>query len=207
MQVYALVMQLPILIILMHVNYVICLGLCMGPRQMTSNLPIKFYQDTWSLFLGDRSFGFGGAVQQGLFGVWCSRAMQFIGAVGGLWGCWWLSGPVGAVGGHWGPLGALGAAGGCWGPLLVIASRLGREGAVFAMKPAVAVWDYQWHVFNNACDCVRLTKIDLIFVYKGDNWHPNWAFCHQALHAAQKGIWKTSTFLFWAITNILMCEC
>ena len=59
----------------MNVNYVICLGLCMGPRQMTSNLPIKFYQDTWSLFLGDRALGFGGAVQQDLFGVWCSCSM------------------------------------------------------------------------------------------------------------------------------------
>ena len=52
--------------------------------------------------------------------------MQFIGAVGGLWGCWWLSGPAGAVGGRWGPLGAIvGRLGPC-----VLFGQLGAVGQI-----------------------------------------------------------------------------
>jgi hypothetical protein len=59
----------------LHTSPPPCLGV-LGPGQITSNLPIKFYQDTSSLFLGDRALGFWGAVLQDLFGVWCARSMQ-----------------------------------------------------------------------------------------------------------------------------------
>ena len=54
--------------------------------------------------------------------------MQFIGAVGGLWGCWWLSGPAGAVGGRWGPLGAIGGHCGPFGAVCVVWA-VGSSGA------------------------------------------------------------------------------
>ena len=51
--------------------YNICSDSCVGFGQIACNLPIKFYQDILTLFLGDRALGSGGEVKQDLSGVWC----------------------------------------------------------------------------------------------------------------------------------------
>ena len=61
----------------------LCLGV-LGFGQITCNLPIKFYQDIPTLFLGDRALGSGGEVEQDLFVVWCYSHTE-----SSLWWWWW----------------------------------------------------------------------------------------------------------------------